>query len=519
MKRRSFIKRTTAATIPVVLGGMKVAALNNPLFNALNVDDDKVLVLIQLGGGNDGLNMILPKDQYSNLAEVRPNIIIPESSILDLTDTVGLHPVMEDLQTVYDAGQLNIVQSVGYPDQNRSHFRSMDIWQTGSSADEVRTTGWLGRYFDLLAPGYPPGYPNDTFTDPFAVTIGSSVNETCEGEGGNFSLALVDPDNLSALATPVNASLSPDSCYGDKMDFLVTSIIQTNAYNEVIEVASNNGNNLSTKYGDDNNLANSLKLVARLISGGLKTKVYVVNLGGFDTHAEQVVDGDVTTGVHPRLLQTLSGAICAFQDDLNQMGLDDRVVGMTFSEFGRRIRSNGAFGTDHGTAAPMMLFGSCVNPGIMGDNPVISPDVDQNEGVPMQFDFRSVYGSILMDWFDMEEQVVKDLLYSDFQYVSVLRECTAISTEEVAKVASVSMQVFPNPFKESVMVAFSVPNTWVKISLFDTIGNELRILTNQQYTAGSHQVEMEGRGLAAGAYYYHLQTDYGRKVERVVLVK
>ena len=189
--------------------------------------------------------------------------------------------------------------------------------------------------------------------------------------------------------------------------------MQTNAYNDVIQTANDNGANLSTKYEDDDSLASKLKIVAKLIAGGLKTKVYVVNLGGFDTHALQVDGSDQTTGDHAELLSSLSKSICAFQDDLEQLGLDERVVGMAYSEFGRRIRSNDSLGIDHGTAGPMMLFGSCVNPAVLGDNPEISPDVDNQEGVPMQFDFRSVYGSVLMDWFEVEEQVVKDLLYDD----------------------------------------------------------------------------------------------------------
>jgi hypothetical protein len=152
----------------------------------------------------------------------------------------------------------------------------------------------------------------------------------------------------------------------------------------------------------------------------LQTKIYIVSLGGFDTHASQVEDGNTVVGAHANLLASLSDAICAFQDDINLMGLEQRVMGMTYSEFGRRIRSNFSFGTDHGDAAPLMVFGSCVNSSIIGNNPQINPQVDQNQGVNMEFDFRSVYGSILMDWFDVEESKVKQLLYNDFEYIPVL---------------------------------------------------------------------------------------------------
>ncbi len=518
MKRRSFIKRSSTVALPMVLGGVKVEALNNPFFNAFDSNDDRVLVLIQLDGGNDGLNMVIPKDQYSNLVEVRSNIVVPESQILDLTDTVGLHPVMSDLKNVFDDGKLGIIQSAGYPNQNRSHFRSTDIWQTGSSAEEVWTTGWIGRYFDTLAPNYPTGYPNEEFPDPLAITLGFSANETCEGTGGNFSIALADPDNLTALATPINND-NIDSCFGEKMDFLVTSIVQTNAYNEVIETASENGNNLSTKYNEESRLAESLKVVARLIAGGLQTKVYVVSLGGFDTHADQVADGDTTTGEHAVLLQQLSEAICAFQDDLQLLGLDDRVVGMTYSEFGRRIRSNDGLGTDHGTAAPMMLFGSCVNPGIMGTNPEISVDVDNQEGVPMQFDFRSIYGSVLVDWFGLEASTVQSLLFEDFQYVPVLLECSPVNSTEIIVEDNIKMEVFPNPFNQSVSIEFTVPNGHVKISLFDVLGSQLKVITSQRFNAGTHTIQMDTRHLSTGSYYYHIQTDHGRQVKRVVKVR
>jgi len=518
MKRRQFIKRSSAATVPVLLGGVNVSALNNPALNILNSDDDRVLVLIQLDGGNDGLNMLLPKDQYSNLQQVRSNVIVPESSILDLTDTLGFHPVMQDLKNVFDDGKLNIVQGVAYPNQNRSHFRSTDIWTSGSSANEVWTTGWLGRYFNLLHADYPTGYPNAEHPDPLAITIGSQVNATCEGTGGNFSMALVDPDNLSALATPVNGDL-PDSCYGDSLEFLVNSIIQTNAYNDVIQVANDTGSNMSSKYTDENRLANKLKVVARLIDGGLQTKVYVVSLGGFDTHADQVTGADATVGDHALLLQELSEAICAFQDDLAQLGLEQRVIGMTYSEFGRRIRSNDSLGTDHGTAAPMMLFGSCVNPVILGDNPEISTDVSVSEGVPMQFDFRSVYGSILMDWFGIEEQTVRDLLYDEFQHLPVLQNCNSVNANDILKEGQLEINVYPNPFSEITNIEFTVKSGWVKISLFDAIGSELKVLTNQKFTEGTHTLQMEGHDLSAGSYFYRIQTDYGQKTQRLVKVK
>ncbi|MEM1323388.1 MAG: DUF1501 domain-containing protein [Bacteroidota bacterium] len=517
MRRRQFIQSSSFLSLPIMVGGFKVSALaHNKLFSFMNGDSDRVLVLIQLNGGNDGLNSVIPLDQYDNLAQVRSNILVPESSVLSLTDTIGFHPNMGGLKTVFDEGKLNIIQGVAYPDQNRSHFRSTDIWTSGSAANEFLTTGWLGRYFDQSHPSYPEGYPNGECPDPFAITLGSTVSETCQGLSSNFSLALANTDNLSELASGGEGEL-PDGCYGDELAFVRESIKQTNAYSETILGALDQGNSLSTKYDDTNDLASRLQVVARMISGGLQTRVYVVSLGGFDTHANQVVDGEPTVGEHAVLLQSLSDAICAFQDDLQLLGLEERVIGMTFSEFGRRIRSNNSLGTDHGTAAPLMVFGSCVNPAILGDNPEISPDVGTQEGLPMQYDFRSVYGSILMDWFEVEENAVKTLLFDEFQYIPIIRDCTmTTSTEELESLGDLQFQVFPNPMRSYTTIEFESAGGWAKISLFDAIGNRLMVVSEQRFSVGTHRINMEGHNLPAGSYYLRIQTDHQQKTKRLV---
>jgi len=519
MKRRKFIQAGSFFSLPIMVGGFKVSALaENSLMNFMNGDSDRVLVLIQLNGGNDGLNCVFPKDQYAGLSQVRSNILIPESNILSITDTLGFHPEMGGMKMMFDEGNLNIIQSVGYPDQNRSHFRSTDIWTSGSASNEVIPTGWIGRYFDSLYPGYPDGFPNQDCPDPFALTLGSTVSETCQGLSSNFSLALANTDNLDELTTGGEGPLPP-GCYGDELGFVRESIAQTNAYSDTILNSLDTGNTLSAKYPDDNTLANRLQIVARMISGGLRTRIYVLSLGGFDTHANQTVDGEPTTGEHAELLKELSDAICAFQDDLKLLGIEERVVGMTFSEFGRRIRSNDSLGTDHGTAAPLFVFGSCINATVLGDNPEISPDVDTQEGVPMQYDFRSVYGSILMDWFEVGEDAVKNLLYDDFQHIPIIKDCEGttsidpeLAEEELAATA------YPNPFSHYVHIQFTTKNEWVKVSLFDNIGHEIRVLSSQQYSAGEHTITVETHDLPAGNYYYRIQTERLQKTKRLVKI-
>ncbi|WP_026211577.1 DUF1501 domain-containing protein [Lewinella cohaerens] len=518
MKRRSFLQKSSLLSAPLLLGGVPVSAISDKSFlNLLNGDDDRVLVLIQLNGGNDGLNTVIPRDQQDGFAAVRSNIMIPENSLLNITDTVALNPALTGLEEVFNDGKANIIQSVGYPNQNRSHFRSLDIWHTASDADDFLDTGWLGRYLDTQFPGFPEGYPNENCPDPLAMTVGSVVTETCQGISSNFSLAVVDPENLSALATPTNNELA-EGCYGNRLAFLINTIEQTNAYNEVIEAANMSGVNLSSKYADDNGLAVKLRTVARLISGGLGTKIYVVSLGGFDTHADQTVDGDPTSGAHAALLKTLGDAICAFQDDLKLQGLEERVIGMTYSEFGRRIRSNASFGTDHGTAAPLVVFGSCVNAGVIGDNPEISPDVDNQEGVPMQYDFRSVYGSVLMDWFSVPEDDVRNLLFEDFQHLPILRDCSVTDTTN-ALGESLKLNIYPNPFRDYTSLELTTGNEWVKISIYDVIGHELRVVSNRLFPAGNHRISIETHQLPVGSYYCRVQTKQGQKTVRMVKVR
>lgn len=517
MKRRSFIKGGAAASVPLFLGGVPVSAVaRNAFSNFINPESDKVLVLIQLNGGNDGLNCVIPRDQYSALSAVRPDVLLPENSLLGITDTVSFHPGMANLKNVYDNGELSVIQSVGYPNQNRSHFRSTDIWHTASDADEFLLSGWLGRYFDAFYANYPEQYPNEAYPDPFAITIGSTVSETCQGMAGNFSMAIGNPEDLTQLATPLNNELA-DGCYLEKLNFLAQTIQQTNEYGTVIQTADDMGSNSSTAYPDDNALAQRLKIVAKLINGGLSTKVYIVSLGGFDTHALQVEENDPTTGIHANLLQTLSNAIYAFQDDLKNLSLDHRVVGMTYSEFGRQIRSNASFGTDHGTAAPLFVFGSCVQSGVIGENPEISTDVGAQEGVAMQHDFRSVYGSILTDWFGVEEQIVEDVLLGAFQKLPIIEMCTPTSTQPVATVP-VDLNVFPNPFQNVINIEFECKREHVRISLFDAIGHELRTITSQRFSEGRHMVKFEGHQLPKGAYFVRIQTDNGQQTRRIVKI-
>jgi uncharacterized protein (DUF1501 family) len=499
-----------------MLGNIKLSALSQPFLAGEMNDDDRVLVLLQLSGGTDGLNTIIPLDQYSGLSAVRGNILIPEANVLTLRDDLGIHPAMTGVKEIYDEGKVAVIQGVGYPNQNRSHFRSTDIWNTGSDSDELLIKGWLGRHLDERYPNFPEDYPSVEQPDPFAIVMGTSVSPTCQGQGANFSMAIADVDNVGQLPS-FDGGSSTNTPYDRELSWLRTTISQSNQYASGVNAAVDAGNTI-VDYPEGNIIAEKLRNVARLISGGLQTKVYIVELGGFDTHGGQVSVNDTTTGAHAHLLGTLSDAIAAFQRDLAALGLEERVLGMTYSEFGRRIHSNASDGTDHGDAAPLLLFGSCVSGGITGSNVEINAQIATSEGVPMQYDFRNVYGSILMDWFGVNGESVRELLVDDFSYVPVLSACnTTTPTNDPTRLRAIELAVVPNPFREALDVTFTSGNERVLVSLFDGLGRQVKVVSDRLLSAGEHRLSISVADLPNGTYFVHLTLAGGvRTTKRVV---
>jgi len=521
MKRRSFLRTSTTLTaaLPIAMSGMGVGVATHPMMaSAMNEDSDRVMILIQLNGGNDGLSMIPPLSEYDNLGRVRRNILIPRNDVLRVDETIGFHPAMSRVKgELFDEGKMQIVQSVGYPNAVRSHFRGTDIKMSASPSNEIWSSGWVGRHFDEIHPEYPYGYPNSDFPDPFALTMGSVISMTCQGAAVNYSLAIEDPFRLFPLAQGAGTD-TPNTPYGKELEFLQTSIAQTNAYSEVILEAANKGANTVNYNEDDNRLGRQLKNVALLMSGGLRTKVFVVHLGGFDTHASQAAGGSPLKGQHAELLVELSDGVAAFMEDLRNQGMEERALMMTFSEFGRQIKENASFGTDHGTSTPMLLFGPCVEGGVIGDNPEIPANVRNQEAIPMQYDFRNVYGSVLMDWMGVSEENVKDILFDDFQYMKVI-DCAATptSTREVISDASFELEYSPNPFRDNMQIQFVSANEHIRLSIFDSVGRELKVLFDKRLPAGTHRVNFNGGGLPAGNYYVRIQGAGRRQLTRNVI--
>ena len=517
LNRRDFIKLSTiaSASLPIALSGFPIYAKDKPKGYNFLEENDNILVLIQLQGGNDGLNTVFDLHQYDNLQNVRSNIIIPENELLTVNSTTRFHPSMFGMQQIWEQEKLGIIQNVGYPNQNRSHFRSTDIWNSASDADDYVASGWLGRYFEVNHATFPENYPNENNPDPFALTIGKVVSETCQGVSSNFSMALEDPNN-PGTALVSNTGAIPDNCYGDALSFVNDTIKQTNAYAEVITNASSSGNNLSEKY-NDSDLSEKLKHVARLISGGLKTKVYVVQIGGFDNHDNQVVEDDTKTGKHADLLQELSDAMLAFQDDLKLLNIEDKVLGMTYSEFGRRIRSNAGLGTDHGTAAPLFVFGNCAKNQIFGDAPEINTAVDDKEGVQMQFDFRNIYSTILTDWLGATKQDSNTVLFDNFDALPLFKpDCSAALSTDTILLDKAEINVFPNPTSDFINIKFFGTNEHTKITLYNAIGAVVKEITNKKYASNQQSLKIDIQSLSKGNYFVHYQTRGISKTKKIM---
>lgn len=427
MKRRDFFRITLpSVTLPMLVNGFSMQAFaESPLAGLIEAgeENDRVLVLIQLNGGNDGLNTIIPIDIYDRYYAVRTNIAIPKEKILTLqgVDHTGLNPAMTHIQQLYGEGKISIVQAVSYPKPNFSHFRATDIWLTGADSDQVLESGWAGRYLDESYPGFPADYPSSKMTDPLAIQIGGIVSPALQGPLTTMGMAISNPTSFYELLKSEPVAQSPSRA-GDQLAYIRQMSMKTDQYAGVIKQAALKVKQQSDKYpaAGKNPLADQLKIVARLIAGGLKTKVYMVSMGGFDTHSKQTEQGDTTSGNHARLLGRLSEAIGAFMEDINGLGVGDRVLGMTFSEFGRRIKSNASGGTDHGAGAPVILFGNKVKPGVMGTSPDIPEQANVKDNVGMQHDFRALYAGILRNWFQKEPAETRLVLYKDFQPLNIV---------------------------------------------------------------------------------------------------
>lgn len=405
--RRDFLTRTLGTSALLSLGPSIPQFLAAASAQAAESkrSGDNVLVVVQLAGGNDGINTVVP---YAD-PEYKKNrfaLALDKGQLLKIDDHVGFHPSLKGLSGLLEKGRLSILQGIGYPNPDRSHFASMDIWHTARLEPTRRTEGWVGRYLDANAKRDGRDTPClhlGSERQPLAV-LARDIRVPSVRSLDNFKIELGGDE---ALARAVSATATAQRAAGNELlGFLKTS-------NEAALVSSKQVHDALKRYDTPvaypgSSLAEQLKLVAQLIDAGMSTRIYYLSLDGFDTHSDQ---GEA----HAALLTEWGSAVGAFVEDLAHHGHADRVMVMSFSEFGRRVKENASAGTDHGAAAPMFLAGGKVKPGLIGKHPSMT-DLDDGD-LKFHTDFRQVYAGILEDWLGCDSAAI---LGKQFAKVPVL---------------------------------------------------------------------------------------------------
>ena len=498
MKRRTFIQQlaATGMILPVSLGFPRLRAFaqappGSEFMKLASVDNDVITVIIRLAGGNDGLNTVVP---YTNAEYYKlrtdGSLFIKDTDVLKLSgnSSMGLHPSLAGLKTLYEEQKVSIIQNVGYPNQNFSHFRSTDIWLSGTDADVFDTSGWYAKFLEELYPDYPGVLP----TDPFAIELGTFLSSTLIGRKNNMGIAI---SNVDYIPDQPDDMPEPTTHVGIEEAYVREIIKQTNIFtSRIIESASKQTKNMVT-YPANNQLATGLAGIARIMAGGLKTQMYIVNVGGYDTHSNQLTQ-------HANLHKQFADAVLAFQRDLEAFGLDKRVCMMTISEFGRRAISNGS-GTDHGSAAPLFVIGSGVNGGFIGADPNLNA-LQGTGNIPMVHDFRQIYASLLGQWYGAgEELYVPSALPRSFAQLPIFKKLSTSISEQNTSNLQLGMH-FPNPANEYTVIPVGGIYSGMhgNLKIFTPEG---RFISEYNILPGTESIEIDTRSLPSGMYLYSLQ--------------
>lgn len=382
--RRDFLKSAPL----VALAPTVPAFLVNTAKAAAPQKDSRILVVIQLDGGNDGINTVVPFAD-EGYEKNRKALRINKEQTVKLNDKLGLHRAMDGAGTLFEAGHLTIVQGVGYPNPNRSHFESMAIWHTARPDKENRPdTGWLGLSLDEA--------PKPNGGAPASVYVGAGTMPQAVRGRKSVASGLTRPEDFLLAPEADPRPANPTKGEGDDLSAFIRRVSgdALGAADRMAEVAR--GKDDGARY-PASELAGHMKLIAKLIKGDTGTRVFYARQGGYDTHAGQF-------GSHFRLLQELSGAMKAFVDDLAAAKLADRVCVLAFSEFGRTVKENASQGTDHGTSGPVFLAGTSIKGGLVGETPSLI-ELDPKHGdLKVNLDFRRVYASVLEDWLNVKSK-------------------------------------------------------------------------------------------------------------------
>ncbi|RAW01320.1 DUF1501 domain-containing protein [Pseudochryseolinea flava] len=591
--RRDFLKKLPLAmSIPFTLGGIPFKALGQGLLAKIAEASatDKVLVILQMHGGNDGLNCLIPVERYSDYFSVRQNIAIPTpnkkrgyvnlDSTLPIETQVGLHPDMQAMKHMYDAGKMTVVQGVSYKQNNGSHFRGRDISFMGGGFNDYFDSGWLGRYLnETYAPyKYPedflnPTVPGNQMRDPLALELGNDTSLifhqsdsiptsiSLSSVPGFYDLISKDlegfEDEIAEIldnrgVPPVGLDGSP---YQKEMEWILGLEDKSRDYSEILYERYVAGKASNIVYPElypfnapqgslHNPLSHQLKMVARLLGGGCKTRVFLVKIGGFDTHADQVEKYDSTMGGHAALMYHISTAMNAFLKDLKGRGLENEVLTITTSEFGRRVDSNGSYGTDHGTAGPLFIFGAGASGGVVGEAFKTADATAPYGNLAMQVDYRNVYANILRTWMGVTDDKIMNKIFPDSRdpnneqkgimnqasdggtadgtkFVEMPIVTTSITDKEGFVGDRFSLEdCYPNPAVTKTTIHFKINSAYdVNVDLYDVKGIKVKEMVKGFFTPGTHKVEVDLTGIPAGNYIYQLKSGFYTEAKKLVIKK
>ena len=544
MKRRNFLKIFPAAGVTsFAVNGFSMRPFANSKIARMMAGcedvEDRVLVLIQLHGGNDGVNTVIPIAVYDDYAKLRPVIKIPDNgpekfikldNSLPSADQVGLHPVMTGFKSLYDKGWLNIVQAVGYESLNQSHFKSMDIWLSGGDGTPEHSnikSGWMGRALNAMYPDVK-GTPIPDMLYPLGIQIGDPYPSlgfhTATEHQNSINLYGQDPQGFYSLVQTIGGAPLPnvpDSEYGDELAYIMGVEKSVDQYSQYITQAFNAGSNSISSY-PDTGLANQLKTIARLIKGGCKTKIYLCSMSGYDTHGSQIPpEGTITKGRHADLLKNLSDSVRFFYDDLEGLGLADKVVGCTFSEFGRCARENGSAGTDHGTLAPMFVFGKALSGGVHGTNVDLVNLANDNQLQGLQFDYRQVFTTLLQDWLGASNYVLEQTMFEGFAKMPIMSSAYTVPPDCYTGATSVFdpeperrlMSAFPNPANFRVQVSFRSKSAFTGRLSLHSLGGSLVTAQTTRVQEGNNLYHLDVSQLPPGAYFVRMENNLSGAAE------
>ena len=515
MKRRDFIKSTFAlSAIGSCLPSYLLGSNGRFSFRNSNISSNKIVVFIKMNGGNDGLNTLIPY-QNSSYYDLRPSISISSENLNPISDTLGLHPSLLGWQELFDTQKMAIIQGVGYQNGNLSHFRSSDIWNTGSSENVELSTGWLGR---LLEAEYPD-FPNNAPEHPLAIQYNSANLLEFKTSESNTGLYIYDPEIMEAIITGnfignTNQNI-PDTYGGEELAFIKELDFMAFNYCQILSDSAQNAPNTIFSY-PTTSIGNQFKITSKLITGGLSTPFYRLYQNGYDTHGDQ-------TSRHEILLSELATALNVFINEMETLGLLDRILIVTTSEFGRRVYENGSGGTDHGTSAPLFIFGSNINSGIFGSDPDFN-HLDENDNLQVQFDYRQVYTSIITDWFGLDQSVANQVFGENFSKISFVN--TSLKSESYINPANIEIQApYPNPFNNMVTLDYKLfKESNVKISIFDINGNLVKNLFYGRQNSGFQSIKWnatnnKGRLVSAGEYLARIELGNFTQIKKMTFVK